>query len=317
MSLALVGCGSPPPVKVASEPPLALDPLADLAPAAGLEWILLLEPRLLPDVLPALYAIIPEQRFALVAARHGNVDPRACDEILVASYPKTTLVLARGSVDPASVEKAFIERAIRIEGRTVDFEAGPETTIVRTWGEIGSAREQLVLFGKHGVGFEIGAFGPLRAAELFAQGKLKKASPAFRSPPLDLAAKILGKAPARLFFSGPFEGEMAGSIGGVLRVASAVAIAAHPMDDTILVQIAILGIENRDMDAAAQRLAATFDNVAQSSLGRLCGLDKPKKQPTIGHSEDALVLQVTLETLPIGKGLHDATQASVAELLKL
>src|SRR5439155_13010949 len=116
--------------------------------------------------------------------------------------------------DPAAVEKSFAERALRLEGRAADH---PD--VIRTWGDLGTAREQLLIFGKRGVGLEVGGFGPLRAAELFAEGRLKKASPIFRSPPLDLAASALGPAPARLFFAGPFDSS---GLGGLLKVASAV-----------------------------------------------------------------------------------------------
>jgi hypothetical protein len=314
----LAGCArrapalAPPP-----ETPLRLDPLADLAPSAGLEWIVLIEPGALGDAWPVLYALVPEERFSAFAARHGGVDPRKADEILVASYPKTTLVLARTLLDPEKVERAFVEHAIRIEGRAVDHQAGPETTIVRTWGEVGSRREQLALFGRRACGLEIGAFGPLRAAILFAQNKIRKASPVFRAPPLDHAAAALGHAPARLFFPGPFEGDLALGMGGLLHITTAVGVAADPAPGRVRVRIALFGIEEKDMGAASQRLLATFDTLAQSGLGRLCGLDRPKKGPTTGHSDDTLILEVELDPLLLGKGLNDATQATVTQLLNL
>jgi len=304
LSFLAMACGShvaPPPA--VPETPLALDPLESLAPSAGVEWVLILEPQKLQDVLPALQLLVPESNFATFAKRHGGIDPRRADEILIASYPKTSLTLARMPIDPASVEKSFGERALTLEGRAADH---PD--VIRTWGDLGSAREQLVIFGKRGVGLEVGAFGPLRAAQMFAEGRLKKASPIFRSPPLDLAAQALGPAPARLFFAGPFPEQH-----GVLKVASAVGFAATVSKLTISIRVAVMEVGGAD----PQRLGATYDTLAQSSLGRLCGLDHPKKGPKTMASENALFLEVELDSMVVAKGLNDATQASIVEILKL
>lgn len=315
LSLLAVACGShTPPVAPVPDTPLTLDPLEDLVPAAGLEWLLLLQPPKLADVLPALQIVVPESHFASFSARHGGIDPRRADAIAIAGYAKTTLALARMSIDPKAVEKSFVDRALHLEGRALDHH-----DVVRTWGDVGGTiREQLVLFGRRGVGMEIGGFGPLRAAELFAEGRLKKASPAFRSPPLDLASSALGAAaPARLFFAGPFSGEARTGLGGLLQVASAIGISATPVGPSLDVRVAVLGARGTDPNAAVQRLGATYDALAQSSLGRLCGLDRPKKAPATSVSEDALFLEVQLDSSVIAKGLHDATEASVSEILKL
>jgi hypothetical protein len=313
LSLLAIACGSrAPPVVPVPETPLALDPLENLAPAAGLEWALLLQPQKLTDVLPAIQIVVPEAHFALFAARHGGIDPRRADEILIAGYAKTTLTLGRIAIDPKAVEKSFTDRALHVEGRAADH-----WDVIRTWGDVGTTREQLVLFGRRGVGLELGSFGPLRASELFAEGRLKKASPMFRSPPLDLASAALGPAPARLFFPGPFSGDARAGFGGLLQVASAVGVSATPHGPSLAVRVAVLEAQGTDPKAAVQRLGATFDALAQSGLGRLCGLDRPKKGPITGTSETALFLDVELDSSTVAKGLHDATEASILEILKL
>ena len=313
LSLVALGCGShaaPPPA--IPETPLALDPLENLAPAAGLEWVLVLQPQKLADVLPALQLLLPEERFAAFGSRHGGIDPRRAEGILIAGYAKTTLILARMAIDPKAVEKSFSERVIHVEGRAADH---PD--VIRTWGDIGTTREHLVLFGRRGAGLEIGVPGPVRAAQLFAEGRLKKASPAFHSPPLDLASQALGPAPARLFFPGPFSGDASAGFGGLLKVSSAVGISAIASRLTILVRVAVLEAQGTDANAALARLGATFDALAQSGLGKLCGLDHPKKGPTTKASENALFLEIELDSSAVAKGLHDATPASIVEILKL
>lgn len=318
---SLAACGGAPPHPVpAPEIPLPLTPLTELVQAAGLGWVLVLEPQALQSLLPHVHKLVPEARFAMFAARHGGLDPRAEDEIVIASYPESTLVLARGAIDPAKVEAAFTARAVRVDARVVDRAAGPETTIVRLAGEVGSAKEQLVLFGRHGVGLEIGDLGRsrLRVAELFLEGRLKRASPVFRSPPLDHAAAALGPAPARVFFPGPFTGEAAMGIAGLLQAATAVGIAATPTPArTVAVRVLVSGAVGTNPSAAEQRLLATYDTIGASGIGRLCGLDRPRRAPTATHTEDGLTLEVELDPASIVTGLYDATEATLPEMFRL
>lgn len=312
LALGAVACGGARPPAAAPETPLALSPLAGLAAAAGLEWLLALEPRALADALPAVETLIPPARFSLFAARHGGIDPRRADEIVVASYPHGALVLVRAAIDPAAVEKAFVERAVRVEARAADH---PD--VVRVSAEVGTAREHLVVFGRRGVALAVGAPEPSRAAQLFAEGRLKRASPALRSPPLDLAAEVLGPAPARLFFPGPFAGEAASGFGGLLKAASAAAVGVRARGDVLAARIALVEAEGKDRAAAQQRLGATWDAVAESGLGKLCGLDKPRKAPWTPPDERAVVLEVELDAMAVARGLRDATEAPVADIFKL
>lgn len=319
---SLAACGgtpSPPKPSAPPEVPLPLTPLADLVAAAGVEWVLALEPRALAPLLPHLYKLVPEARFQLFSARHGGVDLRALDEIVIASYAQSTLALARGALDPQKVEAAFAARAVRLEPRAVERPAGPDTPIVRLAGEVGATREQLALYGHQGAGLEVGGDGKhLRVAGLFLEGRLKRASPVFRSPPLDVAHQELGPAPARIFFPGPFTGDASQGLAGLLKAATAVGVAATPTAaGTLAVRVVVIGVQGNDVSAAEQRLAATYDTTAAAGIGRLCGLDRPKKPPTVSHTELALTLEVELAPGPIATGLHDATEATLPEMLRL
>lgn len=319
-ALALAACGGNPAVPPpAAQLPLAIGPLADLVPAAGLGWVVLLEPRALAALRPHIHKLFPAPRFALFAARHGGVDPRELDELVLGAYPESTLVLARGTLDPARIEAAFAARAVRIDSRVLDRAGGPDRAIVRLTGNVGGAKEQLVLFGRGAAGLELGDRGlsRLRAAELFLLGRLRRASPAFRSPPLDLCASALGPAPARVFFPGPFTGDAAEGLGGLLRGATSVGVSATPAHaNTVAIQCVVLGVEGRDSNAAQARLLATYDTLAASGLGRLCGLDHPQKTPTVSYIDPSLRLEVELDAARIAVGLHEATEATLQELLR-
>ncbi|MEO8875058.1 MAG: hypothetical protein ABI461_05680, partial [Polyangiaceae bacterium] len=182
--IALTACGAP--AKTApSLPPLHLAPATDLVQAAGVRLLLEFQPRALlahPELARALSRVISDENFSRFRDTHGGVDVRELEELVYAQYPQTTLMLARGVIDPSLVEKAFSTRVV-IEGRGIDRHADPLGSIVRAWGSFGEQREQMAIFGHELVGIESGHFGPLRSAEFFAEEKLKRASPALRTEP--------------------------------------------------------------------------------------------------------------------------------------
>ena len=296
--------------------PLALDPLVDLVPAAGLVWLiearteeLLASPLLAPHV--AL--VLPASRFEAFAQRHGGVDLRRVARLVVARYPEATLALASTPVQTARVEAAFTARAGTAEGRAV------EGGVTRFWGSVGREREQVAVFGADAVGMERGHLGPLRAAIYFAQGKLKRARPALRTEPLARVATLLDDAPFRAFAPGPFEGEWAAGLGGLLRATTAVGAsvraAPRPAGAALEVQVVLVGAWGDDASRAAERLAASFQLLAADSLGRLLGIDHPLEEPRVSGDAESLRLQVVLDPLRIARGLQAATDAGVGEIM--
>ena len=113
---ALAACGGPrePEAPKLVLPPLKLDPLGEIVPAAGLEYLVTLEPKAIanaPETSLALAEVLPPARFIAFAERHG-AELRSLDEVAVAGYPQTTLVVARGFLDPNRVEAAFAKRTM-------------------------------------------------------------------------------------------------------------------------------------------------------------------------------------------------------------
>lgn len=336
--LVLVSCGSP-ATPAPPEKPIDLPPLVDLAPAAGLDSLVDARPRDLlahPELLPLLYEVVPQKQLETFARRHGGVDPLKLEDLVVASYGPSTLALAEGDFDPARVEQAFHDRTTAVTGRFVDVRGGPLSTVVRLEGDSPDGHLALVSFGRRAVGVEThaarGRAGPLRAAELFALHKLARARPALETAPLDAAAKALGDAPVRIFFPGPFEGDSAKGLAGLLGAATAVAIAIRPHSSgsdgdrsapndlsgrtALDVTVDLLGAWNDDAPAAGQRFAAAAERIAESDLGRLCGLNAPIRGPILKTSPTVLSLYAVVDAERLASGAHAATSSQIDEIMK-
>lgn len=300
---------------------LKIEPLTDLVPAAGLLWLLDLRPQELmtSDAFrPALAEVVPDERFLAFASRHGGIDPRAATELVVAGYPDAALTIAQVRLDPGSVEAAFRARAISVDGRAI------EGDVIRTWGMVGSDREQLAILGRDAAALEKGHLGPLRASIAFAEGKLHRSLPALRAEPLARAAELLGSASARAFAPGPFEGEWATGLGGLLRASTAAAVGAWPRGTAnLFLRVVLLGAWGTEAPAAADRLRAAFDVLANDPLGKLMGMDHPAEAARTGHvlgegpqNNDGITLEVTLDALSLARGLQAATAGTVADIMR-
>jgi hypothetical protein len=181
-------------------------------------------------------------------------------------------------------------------------------------------RQQLAIFGREALALEQGSFGPLRAAEYFARGRLKRARPALLVEPLARLAALLGDAPLRVFAPGPFEGDQGKGLGGLLAGATAVGGAAVPHerdpDGALAVRFIVTGAWGSDAGEAAKRLRAAFDLLASDPLGRLMGVDHPLEGPVAYGEAEALRLEVTVDALGVATGLRDATGATIEEVMK-
>lgn len=290
-------------------------------PAAGLEWLVTLEPKRLvssPETASAVAELLPPARFAAFAERHG-LDLRALDELVAASYASGSLVVGRGVLDPKRVEAAFAKRTI-VDERHVDG------AIVHVSARSPQGPERLLVLGPVAAGVERGKAGPLKAAELFALGKLKRARPALGSPPLDAVGVLLGAFPARAFFPGPFDAEWARAGGGLLRAATAAAIGARPIagpepGGRLEVVLVVAG-DFSDPEGAKARLGATLDRLFTSDFGRLLGTEQLADALRVDaiaatpRNAAGLRARVVLRAGPLFKGLYAATEASAEELFR-
>jgi hypothetical protein len=314
------GCGPKPSAAPPAPPPvpLHLDSACDLAPSAAVQWVVDARPRAvaeIPDLIPVIALVIPEARFATFAATHGGIDVRQITDLCIARYRDALLTVARAPLDPARVERTFAERMTHPGGRSVDVVNPP---VVRVWGEVNGEAQQLVVFGRELVALEQGKAGPIRATEAFALGKLRRSSPVLRGGSLAKAVELAGDAPVRAFAPGPFEGETAQGLGGLMRASTAVAASARfaGAPAKLAVRIVLTGAWGKDAPAAAERLAAAVHVVSESAFGRLLGLDRPLVSPQVRGTDDALVVDVTIDGAALARGVHDALDAEIGDIMR-
>jgi len=318
--LSSSGCG-PKPIPPPPPPPpvpLHLESACELAPAAGIEWVVDAKPRALAeiaDLIPVIALVVPETRFATFAATHGGVDVRQITDLCIAKYKDTILTVARSPLDPVRIEKEFAERVTHPGGRSLDVVNPP---VVRVWGEVNGEAQQLVLFARETVALEQGRTGPIRAAESFALGKLRRASPVLRGAALAAAVRHVGDAPVRAFAAGPFEGEVGQGLGGLMRASTAVGVSAQFVGAPakVAVRLVLTGAWGKDAPAAAERLAAAVHVVSESPFGRLLGLNHPLVGPRVRGEEEALFVEVTLDAAAVARGLHDALDAEIGDIMR-
>jgi hypothetical protein len=321
--MAALACGlsaacQPPPASHASPlaeaSPLHVAPLAGLVAAAGLRWLVDVRPRTLLAS-RGLIALVPEAELDAFARTAGGVDLRGAEEVVVARAGTSLLALARQFVDPSRVEVAFSARLAEVEGRAIEGQPGVTMRpLTRVWGRSGRERQSLVLFGNEAAGIVFGADAPIRVAEAYALGRLRRAPPAWEAPPLDALGAALGDAPLRAAAPGPFEGEWSAGLGGLLAGATAVGAAARLEGDTTRVTVVVMGPWGERAPDAQRRLERAVERLGTSDLGRLLGLDRPSEAPRLAAAADRVTLELVLRTEPLVRGLRDATAASATEM---
>ncbi len=327
-----------PNVAPGAEPPLELDPIVGIVPAAGLKWLIEARARELlasPALIPAVALLLPEARFDAFAMHYGGVDLREVKDLAVAAYPEATLALARVPIEPGRVEAAFSARAVTVEGRAAS------RGVTRLWGSVGQDREQIAIFGRDAVGLEHGHLGPLRAAIYFAERRLARAAPALAAEPLNEAARAIGSAPLRAFAPGPFEERLVAGprrapeshdgrslaavwpamLDGAARPGPSNGAAAgndapaERSSSALRLALLLTGAWGSDAAAAGQRLKAAFDVLASDPLGRLSGVDHPLEAARVTTADGALRLDVTLDAMALARGLYNATTATIGEVM--
>jgi hypothetical protein len=320
LALSTSGCGPKPAPQPPAPPPvpLHLDSACELAPSAGVEWVVDARPRAvteIPDLIPVIGLVVPEARFATFTASHGGIDVRQITDLCIAKYKDTVLTVARSPLDPLRVERDFADRVTHPGGRSIDVVNPP---VIRVWGEVNGEAQQLVLFAREVVALEQGRAGPVRATESFALGKLRRAAPVLRGAALASAVRHLGDAPVRAFAAGPFEGELAQGLGGLMRASTAVGVSARFAGGPakVAVRLVLTGAWGKDAPAAAERLAAAVHVVSESPFGRLLGLNHPLVEPKVRGEDEALFVEVTLDAMAVARGLHDALDAEIGDIMR-
>ena len=78
----------------------------------------------------------------------------------------------------------------------------------------------------------------------------------------------------------------------------------------------LTGAWGKDAPAAAERLAAAIHVVSESPFGRLIGLDHPVVSPQVRGTDEALVVDVTIDGAALARGVHDALDAEIGDIMR-
>ncbi len=309
-ALPACGGGGKPPLPPTPPPePLHLDPLVDLVPSAGLEWLVVARPAELFRALRLpLNLLVPPSGLERLASYTG-FDLRLADELLLASDGRSTLYLVRVAHDPALVEARFIER---LTDEPVRVREG--SSVVRVSGHAGAAHRSFAALGGSVVAFETGQPGLLRAAVAFARGRLKRARPALGAEPLASLARRLGDAPLRLYAVNPSRDAWPRGAHGLLQRALAAGLVASPSPEGLRLRGAALGTWDDPPSSALGRLEATLHDLGRSSLGRLTAFGEPLVPFSFRGDRDVIEAEGALDAAKLAEGLHAMTSARLDEL---
>ncbi|HEU4405116.1 MAG TPA: hypothetical protein VFS43_07485 [Polyangiaceae bacterium] len=292
--------------------PLHLEPLADLVPSAGLEWLVLARPSELyrsPNLRLPLGLLVPPAGLERLADYTG-FDLRLADELALASDGRSTLYLVRVAHDPALVEARFRER---LTDEPPGVREG--SSVVRVSGSAGEARRSFAALGGSVVAFETGQPGLLRAAIAFARGRLKRARPALSAEPLASLARRLGDAPLRLYAVNPAREPWPKGAHGLLERAIAAGLVAAPSPDgSLRVRGALAGTWDDPPSSALGRLEATLRDVGRSAIGRLTSFGEPLVPFSFRGDRDVIEAEGALDAGKLAGGLHAMTSARLDEL---
>jgi hypothetical protein len=178
----------------------------------------------------------------------------------------------------------------------------------------------VVLIGRDVAGFQEGGSmsrGPARIAALFAENKLKSAHTVLTVEPIRSLAARLGPAPLAAVAPGPFEGEVARGLRGLLGAATAIGGVMRPSErQGFALTIGVAGDFTGSAAAASGELLAAWNELASSPLGHLLGLDSPLAAPAVTSAPEVLLLSVELSGRALAEGLAKATATRVEDIFK-
>jgi hypothetical protein len=304
--------GAAPPTQPA-EPPLHEGPLTDFVPAAGLRWMIvarLAELAHTPALAPAIELLFPGPRLAGFAISTG-IDLRTVSVALAAGFDYSTLYVAesRDAAEGELVESRFADRLAGGARLTA-----PQPSVRRLSGVLGVVPQTLVRVRGHLVAVSVGDPTPARVVELYARGLLGRSPTALRGSALSMLPASLSDAPLSFYAPGPFTAEWAAGARGLLGAAVALGVTARVEGESVSIQVFITGrFESMD----AERLGSAWADLADSSMGKLLGLDGPENPPQTSATPDQLSLQVRLPVMPLASGLRAAVAADVWEMLEV
>jgi hypothetical protein len=314
------GCAAKPspPSLVPNPPaaPLAIKPLHHLVAAGGLSWAIITKPKSIfemPQLHEGLSSILPEQRLRLFQSVTA-IDLTKVETAIIASYPKSTLYVVDGVPAPLEAERRYRERLTK---GIVRSSFRDDLVMVRGLSAQGELRS-LAALGPDVVAIEVGADAHLKAAILYAQGKLHRSQTFMQVPELAALAQRFGSAPLLAFAPGPFVGQWKNGLRGLLSTSSAAGAALRLTPVGSLQGVcALLGDWGSSAEMASQHLRSCWNDIANSGFGRLTGLAQPVVDPLLTHGSDVISLTAEVDSDRFLKGLKAVLGGQSQEMMGL
>ncbi len=321
-SLALASGCEPAEVPKAPTPePVAHKELDELAPTAGLEWVIRTKPRdiaAIPWLIPAILEFVPEANQSALQQRLG-FDPRQCIEAIFLSYGAPLAgcqaQLVRHNADPATLEKKFVERLTTDMQRSIDH---PD--VIRLRGKVGKKFLALTLIGKTIAVYDEmdeDTDGIARIASLYALGKMTKAVTLRNDVLLASTAERFGDAPFIALAPGPFVDEWKAAARGLLEVADAIGVSLSPATtEAVRISGAIRGDFGEEGSKAADLLRASWEDLGQAQMGRILGFHDAS-EPVAAGTRDVITLNVMIDPMRAARGLRALLDQDLPAIMKL
>jgi len=320
-AVALPACGATPAAVAPTPSPvlppaLRLPPLPDLVTGASLSWLLIARPKTftaVPAIDAALRRLVPDNRRELFR-RVSGIQLDRIEHLVVAAYPESTLFIVDGVADPLEAERLYRERLMSAVTRS---ERRYDLVLLRGKSASGT-RRSLAAMGANVVAIEAGGWLHTKVAALYAEGRLKRTPRALELPDVRLLVDRFGDAPLTAFAPGPFEGEWRSALHGVLGVCTAIGASVRLGEGTAAdVDFAFCGDWDGGMDQTLDRLVRSWDDIAQSSFGRLTGLSEPLVAPRTHFDQRVIGLSVTVDAARFAEGLFATVRAEARDLMQL
>lgn len=322
-ALGALGAGCE-PAAVPKVPPQELVPhkeLDELAPTAGLEWMIRTNPRqiaAIPWMIPAILELVPEANQAALQERLG-FDPRQCVEAIFLSYGPALdgcqAQLVRHNGDPATLEKKFLQRLTTDTQRSIDH---PE--VVRLRGKVGKKFLALTLIGRTIAVYDEldeDKDGIARIAALYALGKMTKAKSLRNDVLLASTMERFGDAPLVAIAPGPFVDEWKRAARGLLEVADTVAVSLSPATtEAVRISGAIRGDFGQEGSKAADLLRASWEDLGQTQMGRILGFHDAS-EPVAAGTRDVITLNVMVDPMRAARGLRAILEQDLPAIMRL
>jgi hypothetical protein len=321
-ALAAAGaCASAPePAQTPKVEPLPPLDLAELAPRAGLVWLLRVRPRVIaqiPWLIPAVGRIVPEANFDGFRDKVG-FDLRQIPEAVLTRHGAP--LAADTAIVRHNVEPVLLERKLSKRLSSDVLRADERPDLVRVSGKLGTQPRAFCRIGNDIAVYQTGGDpvrGTARIASLYATKKLE-ARRALDGDPLGPLVERFGDAPAVAVALGPFEDEWKSAARGLLEIATAAGAAARPTArEHVGLAIALAGEFGDRASAAADTLRDAWGDMAATGTGRVLGLDSPIGTPVAAGAKNVVTLSIELDADRLTEGLRALVARDLEALMRL